>query len=96
MYCTCEREGRRVCVNAFLSCKLTVGLAFTALPDSTLWVGAHTEFAMNNWRWISGMPLSTGVPFWAYEQGHDNGEDCAAMDSSSYFQLADYDCSTPM
>ncbi|XP_050701671.1 macrophage mannose receptor 1-like [Eriocheir sinensis] len=71
-------------------------LGFNTYEQSTLWVGAHTEFTVNNWRWVSGMPLASGVPFWAHAQGHDDGEDCAAMDSASFFQLSDFDCSTPM
>ncbi|XP_071539264.1 uncharacterized protein [Panulirus ornatus] len=70
-------------------------LGFTAPPNSTFWVGAHTEFTVNNWRWLDGEPLATGVPYWAYSEGHDEGEDCAAMDSKSYFQLADFNCDGP-
>ncbi|KAK8390589.1 hypothetical protein O3P69_010347 [Scylla paramamosain] len=67
-------------------------LAFNAPADSAFWVGAHTEFIVNNWRWVDGTVLSTGVPFFAYREGDDNEQDCAAMDSSSFFQLADFAC----
>lgn len=67
-------------------------MGFNAPADSTFWIGAHTEFGTSSWRWLTGEPLASGVPFWAYEQGHDSDEDCAAMDSSSYFQLSDFAC----
>ncbi|XP_066950047.1 uncharacterized protein [Macrobrachium rosenbergii] len=70
-------------------------LGFNVPPDSSLWVGAHTEFTSNNWRWVNGEPLATGVPFWDHKEGHDKGEDCAAMESNSYFRLADHDCLQP-
>ncbi|XP_071539263.1 uncharacterized protein [Panulirus ornatus] len=70
-------------------------LALTAPPNSTFWVGAHTEFTVNNWRWLDGEPLATGVPYWAYSEGHDDGEDCAAMDGNRRLQVADYDCEEP-
>ncbi|XP_071539779.1 macrophage mannose receptor 1-like [Panulirus ornatus] len=70
-------------------------LGFSAPPNSTFWVGAHTEFTVNNWRWLDGEPLTTGVPYWAYSEGHDEGEDCAAMDGNRRFQLSDYDCEEP-
>ncbi|XP_068204769.1 uncharacterized protein [Palaemon carinicauda] len=70
-------------------------LGFNVPSDTSYWVGAHTEFTSNNWRWLNGEPLSTGVPFWDHRQGHDKGEDCAAMESGSYFRLADHDCLEP-
>ncbi|KAG0722985.1 Lithostathine-1-beta [Chionoecetes opilio] len=69
-------------------------LGFNA-PVSTFWIGAHIEFGINNWRWVSGLPLATGVPFWAYRQGHGSNQNCAAMDNTTFYQLSDFPCEEP-
>ncbi|CAL4069416.1 unnamed protein product [Meganyctiphanes norvegica] len=73
--------------------ELTYYMGFASASEGgSFWVGAHTEFTANNWKWLTMESLRTGVPFWAYTEGHDEDEDCAAVDSQYYYQLADYNC----
>jgi len=68
-------------------------LTLTAPTEGNYWVGATPDF-QGNWYWDTYEPLQLGVPFWAYTEGNDDGQDCAAMDRRFWFQLMDDDCGT--
>lgn len=72
--------------------ELTYYVGYAAMGQGSFWIGAHTEFTSHNWKWLTLEPLTTGVPFWAYSEGHGQNEECAAMESEHYYQLADDDC----
>lgn len=57
----------------------TYWLNINSADDADLWVGAKKASYPNNWRWTSLEELQTGVPMWAYTEGHDDGMDCASM-----------------
>ncbi|CAL4120903.1 unnamed protein product [Meganyctiphanes norvegica] len=73
--------------------KFAAYLGLTAPTEGNYWVGAKTDF-LGNWYWETLETLQLGVPFWAYSEGGDKGEDCAAMDRRFRFQLMDDDCET--
>ena len=45
------------------------------------------------WSWLTLETLPLGVPFWGYDQGNTNGQDCAAVDGLKNYQLAASVCS---
>ena len=51
-------------------------------------------FQDNGWMWITLQELGTGVPFFAYDEGHDKGEDCAALSANKYYKIMDDNCET--
>ena len=60
--------------------------------DETYYVGVTRVFGQG-WSWLTLETLPLGVPFWGYDQGNTNGQDCAAVDGLKNYQLAASVCS---
>jgi len=66
----------------------TYWLNVNSVPGSDLWVGAVKASYPNNWIWITLEHLQTGVPMWAYSEGHDDGMDCGSMSKNFKHKIA--------